>query len=282
MTIEGYADEFVIIPEWLGRRDVFHLGSLIQGNTLQNLSFTPLSEREGHYESRPIFASVSFPAKTVSGSYLPDIMATTKFFSNIMQENNLSDMQNSTFRYEIKEFSYYNEVKTVFGSNVDVRALFYASNSSATAFSGRIQKTNGLIASFTQTNFTVDMDIPESGELYQNLNLDLLGNVYPAYINSVAYGSKGVLLIESEQDAEVLQTTFNKAFSVMGGLVSGSQSLASDEKNIIQNADLQIFFTGITGESVRRKIGSFDELISLIKTGTHFPHQHRGGRFHLR
>jgi len=269
-TIEGYADEFLMTPDWLGRLDVFHLGSLIKGNTLQDLSFVPLSEREGHYSRKPIYASVSFPADTVSGSFAPDVMATSEFFSKLMLQNGLSTAQKSSFKYEIKEFNYFSEIKTVFGSNVDIKALFYKSGSTSATVSDQISKASGLVASFTQENFTVDMDLPEPGELYENLNMGLLNDVLPGYISSIKYGSKGVLLIESEETADVLKKTFNKAFSVMGGLVSGTQTMTADEDKVIRDAQIQIFFTGADGKSIVKQLGSFDELIGFIKTGTSF------------
>jgi hypothetical protein len=270
MTINGYADEFTMTPEWLGRLDVFHLGSLLKGNSISNLSFIPLSEREGHYTPKPISASVSFPSKTVSGSFLPDVMATSEFFGELMRKNGLVSEQKSNFSYEIREFSYYNEVKTAFGSNVDIKALFFKSGNSGSTASDRISKRSGLIASFTQKNFSVDMDIPESGELLENLNTGVLEGVSPAYINSVIYGSKGVILIESDSETETIKSTFTKAFSVMGGLVAGTQNMTAEENEIISKSDLQIFFIGPNGEQTIKKLNSIEELIKFVRTGTSF------------
>lgn len=270
MTVAGYADEFTMTPEWLGRLDVFHLGSLIKGNSLQDLSFTPLMERNGDYVSKPIYASVSFPSKTVSGSFMPDVMASTEFFSTLMQENGLTSTQTNAFSFEINEFTYYNEIKTIFGSNVDVKAIFFNTGSTGTSTSEKISKKSGLVATFNQKNFSVDMDTPEPGELYEDLNTANLGGVSPVYINSVVYGSKGIIIIESDTESETLKTTFNKVFSVMGGLVNGTQSLTSAENEIVSQSDLQIFFIGPNGEQAIKKLTSLDDLIGFVRTGSVF------------
>jgi len=270
LTVKGFADEFTMTPEWLGRMDVFHLGSIIRGNTANDLSFIPLSERLGEYEAKPVSVSVSFPAKTVTGSFLPDVMASSEFFSTLMKNNKIATLQNSAFQYEIEEFTYYNEIKTVFGTDVNVKALFFKTGSSGTTSSDKISKKTGLVASFTQKNFSVDMNFPEEGEeLYDKLNVADLANVAPVYINSVMYGAKGVLLIESTEESDVVKSTFEKAFSVMGGLVDGSKKLSTEELATIAGSEIQILFVGASG-SIVKKLGSLDELIGIIKNGITF------------
>lgn len=267
-TIKGVADEFIMTPDWLGKLDVFHLGSIIQGNSIQDLSFIPLSERNGDYEAKPVSVSVSFPAKTVTGSFMPDVMSSTEFFSTLMKNNKMTSMQNSAFQYEIEEFTYFNELKTVFGADVDIKAIFFKSGSSGSNSSEQISGNSGLVATFTQKNFSVDMSIPEEGlELYDKLNV--ASGVSPVYINSVMYGAKGILLVESSVESNVLKSTFDKVFSVMGGLIDGSKQLTTEEKQIIANSQIQMAFMG-TGGAVVKKLASLDELIGVIKKGVQF------------
>ena len=47
MTFTGYADEFFMLPDWLGQQDNFYLRSLIKGKTISLLEMIPLSERNG-------------------------------------------------------------------------------------------------------------------------------------------------------------------------------------------------------------------------------------------
>lgn len=267
-TIKGVADEFIMTPDWLGKLDVFHLGSIIHGNSIQDLSFIPLSERNGEYEAKPVSVSVSFPAKTVTGSFMPDVMSSTEFFSTLMKNNKITSLQNSAFQYEIEEFTYFNELKTVFGADVDIKAIFFKSGSSGSTSSEQISGNSGLVATFTQKNFSVDMSIPEEGlELYDKLNV--ASGVSPVYINSVMYGAKGILLVESSVESNVLKSTFDKVFSAMGGLIDGSKQLTSEEKQVIANSQIQMAFMG-TGGAVVKKLASLDELIGVIKKGVQF------------
>ncbi|QNN42791.1 thiol-activated cytolysin family protein [Pedobacter roseus] len=276
MTFTGYADEFTMLPEWLGQLDNFYLGSLIKGNSIASLEMAPLSERLGEYQSRNISASISLPLKTVSGVYNPTELRTSEFYSRLLLANGMQDPQRSSYSYTIQEFTYYDELKTVFGSNVKVNALFFSSGSTSTNGALKISKSTGLVAKFTQKNFSLNMDVPIQGELYDNLNLAALGNQWPAYISSITYGSTGVLVIESDEDSEKVNSTYSKAFSVLGGLVSGGNDLTESEKGTISKSTMRIYFIGPNGVEAVKSIFSFEELAAYIKKGTSFSPQSPG------
>lgn len=269
-TFKGDADEFTMIPSWLGKLDVFHLGSLIKGNTIADLSFTPLSERGGNYISKPIEASVSFASKRVVGNFMPATMAAPEFFGKLMRDNGLTNPVSHGFAYEIKQFNYFNEVKSAFGSNVDIKKIFFNSSSSSNEYGDKITKDYGIMVSFTQKNFTVDMSLPETGELYSDLDLSALGGVWPAYINSMAYGSKGIILIESNAEIESFKKTVEKAFSVMGGLIDGTKQLSQQELNVLNQSEMNMLFIGTDSKFLVKSLTSFGELIGFVKKGNTF------------
>lgn len=276
MTFSGYADEFTMLPEWLGQLDNFYLGSLIKGNSIASLEMAPLSERLGEYQSRPISASISLPLKTVSGIYNPTELRTSEFYSRLLLANGMQEPQRASYSYNIQEFTYYDELKTVFGSNVKVNALFFSSGSTSTNGALKISKSTGLVAKFTQKNFSLNMDVPIQGELYENLDLAALGGQWPAYISSITYGSTGVLVIESDEDSEIVNSTYSKAFSVLGGLVSGGNDLTESEKGTIGRSTMRIYFIGPNGAEAVKSIFSFEELAAYIKKGTAFSPQSPG------
>jgi hypothetical protein len=272
----GYADEFTMLPEWLGQKDNFYLGNLIRGNTISSLDMTPLSERLGHYESRPISASISLPGKVVSGTFNPNDMTATQFYSKLLQDNGMGSMQTASYSYSLQEFTYYDELRTVFGSNVKVNALFYGSGSTSTNGVMKIAGKTGLVAKFVQKNFSLDMDIPEQGELYANLDLNAVEGYWPAYISTVTYGSTGILAIESDEDRQVVNSTFTKAFRVLGGLVSGTSDLSSSEIATINKSMMKIYFIGPNGAEVVKRILTVEELLDYIKKGANFSAQSPG------
>ena len=272
----GYADEFTMLPEWLGQKDNFYLGNLIKGNTISTLDLTPLSERLGQYESKPISASISLPGKTISGTFNPNELSASQFYSKLLQDNGMPNTQNAAYSYSLQEFTYYDELRTVFGSNVKVSALFYGSGSTSTNGVMKIAGKSGLVAKFVQKNFSLDMDIPEQGELYANLDLNAVDGYWPAYISNITYGSTGILVIESEENQQLVNSTFKKAFSVLGGLVSGTSELNSTEIATINNSMMKIYFIGPNGAEAVKRIVSVDELLGFIKKGSAFSAQTPG------
>jgi len=225
-TFSGYTDEFLMLPAWSGQRDNFYLGSLIKGNSIASLEMIPLSERLGHYESRPISASISLPGKVVTGILNPNELTTTEFYSKLLVNNGLSNTQNAAFSFNYQEFTYYDELKQIFGSNANVGLLFFGSETSNGNDLHKISKNSGLAVKFTQKNFSLDMDIPEKGELYENLNLGAVDGYWPAYVSTITYGSTGMLVIESAENSTILKSTYTKAFSVLGGVISGGSNLS--------------------------------------------------------
>ena len=276
MTFTGYTDEFIMLPEWLGQQDNFYLGSLIKGNSIASVDMIPLAERLGEYVSKPISASISLPLKTVTGMYNPTELRTSEFYSKLLSANGVPGTQKSSFSYDVQDFTYYDELKTVFGSNAKVGALFYGSTSSTTNGTMKISKSSGLVAKFTQKNFSLDMDVPENGELYSNLNLNALGGYWPAYISSITYGSTGIVVIESAEDQQVVNSTFKKTFSVLGGLVSGGSNLTEAEKNTVNKSTMKIYFIGPNGAEAIKSIFSLEELTAYIKKGSTFSPQTPG------
>jgi hypothetical protein len=276
MTFTGYADEFTMLPEWLGQQDNFYLGSLIKGNTITSLAMVALSERSGEYESKPISASISLPGKNVSGTYNPSELISSEFYSRLLLNNNLNELQKASFSFGIQSFTYYDEIRTVFGSNAKVNAIFYSSGSTSTNGTLKISKKTGLVAKFTQKNFSLDMDVPLQGELYDNLNLTALDGHWPAYISSITYGSTGIMTIESDESLEVVNSAYNKAFSVLGDIVSGGSEVTEEEKGVIGRSSMKIYFIGPNGAEAVKSIFSFEELTEYVKKGSTFSAQTPG------
>ena len=79
-----------------------------------------------------------------------------------MNNNGMSGKQLVSFSYDINQFTYYDELKLTFASNINVASIL---NITVDAAKGKIAHKTGLIAKFIQKNFTVDMDIPLDGNL---------------------------------------------------------------------------------------------------------------------
>lgn len=90
------------------------------------------------------------------------------------------------------------------------------------------------------------------------------------------YGSKGILLVESNESSEKISKTLNQTFTVMQGLINGTKEITSEEKKLINSSSLFILFMGADGNTITQSLNSLEELIAYMKRGTTFSHNTPG------
>ena len=165
-----------------GLERYIYLGSLLKGGSLETQRYQVLTNRV-----EPITISYSFPAKFVVDEIgRPSLSAMRQSIVNTMNNNGMSGKQLVSFSYDINQFTYYDELKLTFASNINVASIL---NITVDAAKGKIAHKTGLIAKFIQKNFTVDMDIPLDGNLLlDNDAINLMEGFSPVYISSITYG----------------------------------------------------------------------------------------------
>ncbi|QJB31305.1 thiol-activated cytolysin family protein [Chitinophaga oryzae] len=264
-TVIGVSDE-ISISQTTHLQRAF-AGSLIQGNSINDLTLKPIATYQS--KVKPLKVSVSFPAKRVSGVISNvSLSGTRSFISDIMYNNQLGN-QYASYGYSMERFTSYDEIKTAFGSNVNTRALFYKSSSSSSGEEHRITKRSGIYVRFVQRNFTIDVDLPDGGNLMDpSVNPADLAGMSPTYVSSITYGRMGIMSIESDSSYEATYEAFNKAYKAL--FVSGSSYLTESEKRIIDHADMRLFLVGTDGEATVKSVLGFDAFLKVAQEGQQF------------
>ncbi|MBS0029297.1 thiol-activated cytolysin family protein [Chitinophaga sp. 22321] len=264
-TIIGVSDE-ISISQTTQLQRAF-AGSLIQGNTINDLTLKPIAAFQG--KVKPLKVSVSFPAKRVSGVInKSSLSGTREFISDIMYNNQLGN-QFASYGYSMERFTSYDEIKTAFGSNVNTRALFYKSSSSSSSEEHRISKKSGIYVRFVQRNFTIDVDLPDGGNLLDpSVNPADLAGLNPTYVSSITYGRMGIMSIESDSSYESTYEAFNKAYKAL--FVSGSTTFTESEKRIIDQADMRLFLVGTDGEATVKSVQGYEGFMKVAQEGQQF------------
>jgi thiol-activated cytolysin len=235
-------------------------GSLLKGNSIQNLDFKPISA-----SVKPVTVSLSIPAinkKTAFTMNNPSLSATRQFVQDYLQTADFT--QNGTLSYSIEQFTSYDELKVAFGSNVNTRSLFGKNSSSTNIEEGMISKRTGFYVKFYQTSFTLDMDLP-NGSLVNDTNLDT-GGVEPVYVSSISYGRMGILSIETNELTETARTILNESFSKL--FVNGESTLTQEERNFLDGADFNLYLIGGSGVTAVQSFQGYQSFVNHVAKGT--------------
>lgn len=252
-------NEISVLPEY---SSYFFPGALLAGGSIENLRFTPLS-----IPVEPIDISYSLIANNVVDRIeTPSGTAMSRSMSKILHNNGMTGDQIASFSYNMKQFTYYDELKLSFGVNLSIGDFFQAEGSGE---KHKISSKSGLTANFVQKNFSVDMDLPIDGcVLKNNSDITKIQGYAPVYIKSITYGRRGTIMVESEEKYESVKTAFNIAFKA--GIVGGSVNLTSEQKRILNEARITAFVMGAKGEDAVQVIDGAEGFNRLIKNGGKF------------
>ncbi|WP_160712313.1 thiol-activated cytolysin family protein [Chitinophaga solisilvae] len=244
-------------------------GSLIQASGVATLKYVPIATYQS--KVKPITVSISAPGKSVSGVISkPSASATRDFIGNIF--TNVSGTELAGFQFDMNQFTYYDELKLAFGANVNVGSVFSVG---ASYGKDKVEKRTGLVAKFIQKNFTLDMDIPDGGNLLDStVNPAALGPYSPLYISSVTYGRMGILKVESDYSYDEVRFAFNVAFKA--GIVGGTVTVDAKTKEIIEHSSIMVKTVGGEGDEITKAINGYDEFRKYIQSGGNYSSQTPG------
>lgn len=256
-AVEFESSESVVLPHL---QRYIYPGSLLMGNSIQDLSFKPISAK-----INPVTVSLSIPATNYETGFVmekPSLSALRELVNNYLRTATFS--QNGQLSYSIEKFSSYDELKVAFGTDIETRGLFNKHSTSEDQYGYMVSKRNGFYIKFYQTSFTLDMDLPEKS-LVQDQNFDD-GGVEPVYVSSIAYGRMGILTIEtdelSEKSLRVINSSFNTIFK------NGSSTLTEEEKRFFNGADLKLLLIGGNGNTAVQSFKGYEAFVEHISQGT--------------
>ncbi|RNA61502.1 hemolysin [Chryseobacterium nematophagum] len=238
------------------------IGGVYNSTTLDNLTYTPIS-----YPTKPITISYSFPSDFIVDTIeKPSLSSMRSSMLNAMKSANFSGQQSLAFDYNIKQFSYYSELKIAFGANVNIGSIFSIDVSGS---NNKVKKNTGIFAKFTQKNFTIDMDIPDNGNIFKNeSDLNLAASKNPVYINSITYGRLGIISLES--DYSYNETAFALKAALNAKMVNGSISIDVQSKKILEESDLKVYILGGVGSNAVEVVQGYQGFINFIVNGGEF------------
>lgn len=207
--------------------------------------------------------TISFSLPVKSKEIAPKKSSFTDAIIEAIGDKDFSGKQSQVFTYKMKEFSYYKEVKLAFGANVNIGQLF-SINTSIT--NDKIQSNTALFVDFSQIYFNATMDIPDDGNIYVSEEIRQKYLIKkPVYVNSVNYGRKGVLLVESKESYSALSVAIRAAFNAV--VVSGELSVDVNTKKILKEAEISICILGGDGTGATKTVKGFEEFQNFIIEG---------------
>lgn len=235
------------------------LGSPISAESINKGKYEPV----GFFNDLKKTIGIAFSLPVKSMEIPPKISAFRNAVIDAIGDKDFSGAQSQLFSYKMKEFSYYKEVKLAFGANVSIGQLF-GINTEIT--SDKIKSNTALFVDFSQIYFNVVMDIPDDGNIYANEEVRqkyLYKN--PVYINTVNFGRKGVLLVESSESYSTLSVAIRVAFNAK--VVSGELSIDANTKEILKKAEISICIIGGDGTGATKTVKGFEEFQNFIING---------------
>lgn len=249
-------NEISVLPEY---SSWFFPGALLAGGSIENMRIRALP-----YSVDPIDISYSLIANNVVDHIeVPSLNATTSSISKILHNNGMTGDQLASFSYNMKQFTYYDELKLSFGMNVSIGDLFQVEG---TGEKHKISKVTGLTATFIQKNFSIDMDIPQDFcVLKNNSDLSKINDYVPVYVKSITYGRRGTIMVESDDEYDLVKSAFNIAFKA--GIVGASANLSDEQKRILNEARITAVVQGTKGEDAVLVVDGAAGFNSLIKNG---------------
>lgn len=244
-----------------------YVGAVYEGATINNLSFIPIKKKLD-----PIDVTYSFPRYYFDTIERPSHSSMVKSLQAAIDSPYFSGKQLESFEYDFRQFTSYNELKLAFGANVDVANIFKID---ASANYEKIEAKSGLFARVVQKNFSVIMDYPYDGNVFENDD-DYYGVAQkdPVYVNSITYGRMGIIAIESEASYESLKAAFKAALTV--GKFGGELNLSAENKSILEQATIRTLVTSGASDDVCQVFNGFDKFAEFIVNGGEFTRETPG------
>lgn len=234
-------------------KDKIYLGNLVSHNAGSNID---IPEFTG-YTFNPVDVSTSAAVRDVTTTFVPSQTAQTDFVRHIIDQN---PSQQISFTIDKSGFEFYTYrlLHTVGMINLGIKLDELVSGYSYTQ--QEMTKKYGMILSFKQVLFSVDMDFPSQLILEELSESDLAKGV--SYVSTVHYGRVGLLVVESDTDSRDVKTAINK--------VIGGESLTAAESNLIESADIShVYFTNDNEAHVKKggldAVNSYKEAIGNTK-----------------
>lgn len=234
-------------------------GSIISEKSVDRGIYVPVGYPNEWKET----VTISFSLPVLSKKIALTKSAFMNAISEAVKDANFDGSQSQSFTYGMKKIRYYNEMKLAFGANVNIGQIFSIGVYGEKA---KTQFNTALFIDFSQTYFSVFVDIPNDGNIFKD---ESIRNKYsilnPVYINTINYGRKGIILVESEKSYEETSLAVRAAFNAK--IVNGALGLDVAQKELLEKANIQTYIVGGDGRGATKAILGFKEFQNFIIKG---------------
>lgn len=238
-----------------------YVGAVYTAPTVNDLTLSHISNTV-----KPIDIAYTFPRYYFDQIQRPSVTGMYRSLGNATASPNFTGKQSLSFEYDYREFSYYSELKLAFGANINIGSLFKLD---ASVESQKIKLKTGLFARVVQKNFSVIMDYPINGNVFQNEgDLNNLLSREPVYVNSITFGRMAVIAMESNYSYSELKAAFQASLTT--GKVGIGLDITAQQKKILSEATIKIFVSGGAGQEVAQIVTGFDKFTEFILSGGEF------------
>lgn len=247
----------VVIPN---KNSYIYPGAIFEGNCVSTFNFTPVFVNN----RRPITLSTSLthktPRKTSKIIEEPSYSEFSDYVKDIVADGNFK--QNDKFMFYHKRFSFYDELKEAFGTNINTSSLFSSRKESSNEYHHRIRKNTGLFVKFYQSCFDVTMNI----EPLSNEKIEGKSGFEPLYVNKVTFGRSGILVIETNESYEFAEQCIKKEFD----RIFSHKKTELEEKEIkfFNETEIKILIIGADSDYAVHTIKGYHEFLNMIKNSS--------------
>lgn len=203
-------------------------------------------------DAEPMAMRVSTSSNTLGPSF--DLYSNRMDLQKKMEERYKPTSENVSFSYAMQDITDYNRLSLYFGQLVDVKKWFKIPAGES--------ETNKVMIHLEQTLFTLDMDMTDPQKHIdavknKQLNVDSL-----IIINSLSFGKKAVILVESNQPPTVIR-------SILQSEIQGRE-LTPQQKAILSTFTFRIAIFGSDKEIAFDNDKPLSNVLNFFNTATDF------------
>jgi len=252
---ENHSHEMAVVS------DNIFVGAVYSATSINDLTYSWISNTV-----KPIDVAFTFPRYYFDQIQRPSVTGMYRSLSKAIQSPNFTGKQSLSFEYDYRQFSYYQELKLAFGANVNIAGLFKLD---ASVNNTKIRSKSGLFARIVQKNFSMIMDYPIGGNVFQNeSDLTNLLSREPLYVNSIIFGRMAVIAIESSYEYNELKVAFQAALTA--GKVGVELNISAEHKKILEESQIKLCVSGGAGQEVAKIVEGYNEFKNFIIAGGEF------------
>lgn len=231
-------------------------GAILEGNSISDQKYIPVFVNNRNPITVSMTLSHNTPKQTSRTISTPSYSKLNDYVKEMVVDGNFS--QNEKFMFQYRQFSFYDEIKSAFGTNINTKKLFSSKKESSTEYKHKISKSTGMYVKFFQSSFTVNMDIAPLS------NSTITGNsgYEPVYVNSVTYGRMGVLVFETDETYNFAEQCIKKEFERI--FLKKSITLTTEERMFFEQTDFKVLILGADSDYAVQSFKGYSYFLNLI------------------